>query len=196
MKYCTKKEPNVQLINSKVSGCRLVVCEECGCLLPRLTRQSSLSSIFSSTSSLLCPSAIHQIINIYSSWLDFSVGKLSISLNTGWLLEAGRKWQPHWAECKMQYKSNQRDLNQNLWCCWVSVGKWSTAPSKKMAGEQNRDEDKEFQYIRAVEEVLTETNEDSSKASWIWGDQRWPLLSVSRSDLNLFYLLCCRTHSD
>lgn len=81
----------VQLINSKVSGCCLVVCEQCGCLSPRLTHQASVSSIFASTSPPLCPSAIHWIINIYSFWLDFSVGEFSIPHHAGWLLEERRR---------------------------------------------------------------------------------------------------------
>lgn len=27
---------------------------------------------------------------------------------------------------RMQWKSNQRDLNQNLWCRWITGSTWST----------------------------------------------------------------------
>lgn len=56
----------VQLINSKVSGCCLVVCEQCACLSLRLTHQASLSSIFSSTSPLPLCHTSRSLIFIHS----------------------------------------------------------------------------------------------------------------------------------
>lgn len=32
---------------------------------------------------------------------------------------------------RMQQKSNQRDLNQNLWCRWITGHTWSTATLKE-----------------------------------------------------------------
>lgn len=93
MKYCTKKKENAQLINSKVSGCRSVVCEECACLRPRLTHQASLSSIFSSTSSLRFSSPllyIKSLIFIHSD-LTFQLESSPSPTTLGDRWETGRE---------------------------------------------------------------------------------------------------------
>lgn len=83
----------MQLINPKVSSCCLVVREQRGCRGLRLTHQASLSSIFFSTSPLLCPSAplpsIGSLIFIHSD-LTFQL-ESSPSPRAGWLEERRRR---------------------------------------------------------------------------------------------------------
>lgn len=156
----------VQLINSKVPGCCLVVCEQCGSLRPRLTHQASLSSIFSSTSPLLCPSAMHRIITIYSFWFDFSVGEFSIPHHTGWLLEERRRGPGNGNE-----HSNKSRIE--TWGV-ISVSSWHrTSVETNVTYRTNQISAIKIKTYRATEYSRESRENLPSKEDRRWIKERW-----------------------